>query len=260
MPNINVSVKNKIAVQTDWTRYICGNSDFTVVFDFDPEWQQFQTKTARFRYNGKHTDVIFTGNECQVPVITDTNDFEIGVFAGDLHTSTPAVVLCEKSILCGDGAPADPAPDIYAQIMEKLNNLDETDPTVPEWAKAETKPTYTAEEVGAATAEDVLQAVNAAQEATVAELQPMIDAKQDKGNYLTADTLQAATDAALAQAKESGQFDGPPGKDGVDGQPGEPGADGHTPEKGVDYWTEADRTEMIADVLAALPDGTEVAY
>ena len=34
---------------------------------------------------------------------------------------------------------------------------------------------------------------------------------------------------------------------------GEPGADGETPVKGVDYYTEADKAEMVEDVLAALP-------
>lgn len=37
----------------------------------------------------------------------------------------------------------------------------ETDPTVPAWAKAENKPVYTASEVGAATAADITAAVNA---------------------------------------------------------------------------------------------------
>ena len=123
MPSINISVKRKIAKQTDRTRYVCGNSDFIIAFDFDAEWQDFETKTARFRHSGKYTEVIFTGNECEVPVITDTNDFEIGVFAGDLHTSTPAMVLCEKSILCDDGVPADPPADVYNQIMEQLNKI-----------------------------------------------------------------------------------------------------------------------------------------
>lgn len=36
--------------------------------------------------------------------------------------------------------------------------------------------------------------------------------------------------------------------------------DGNTPEKGVDYWTEADKSEMIEAVLAALPNGNEVEY
>ena len=37
------------------------------------------------------------------------------------------------------------------------------------------------------------------------------------------------------------------------GEKGDTGANGYTPVKGTDYWTEADRTQMVADVIAALP-------
>lgn len=50
---------------------------------------------------------------------------------------------------------------------------------------------------------------------------------------------------------------GAPGKDGAKGDPGTPGK---TPIRGTDYWTEADKQEIVNDVLAALPDGTEVSY
>ena len=50
--------------------------------------------------------------------------------------------------------------------------------------------------------------------------------KQPKGNYLTQDNLQSATDAALAQAKASGEFDGADGVKGDKGDKGDPGADG----------------------------------
>lgn len=53
---------------------------------------------------------------------------------------------------------------------------------------------------------------------------------------------------------------GAPGKDGAKGDPGTPGAAGHTPVKGTDYWTAADKQEIVNNVLAALPDGTEVEY
>lgn len=49
------------------------------------------------------------------------------------------------------------------------------------------------------------------------------------------------------------------GKDGKDGQPGKDGAngkdgaDGKTPVKGTDYFTEADKAEMVSAVIAALP-------
>lgn len=53
---------------------------------------------------------------------------------------------------------------------------------------------------------------------------------------------------------------GAPGKGGAKGEPGTPGKDGHTPVKGTDYWTAADKQEIVNNVLAALPDGTEVSY
>lgn len=57
--------------------------------------------------------------------------------------------------------------------------------------------------------------------------------------------------------------DGAPGAQGAQGEKGDkgdPGTPGKTPIRGTDYWTEADKQEIVNDVLAALPDGTEVAY
>jgi hypothetical protein len=49
-------------------------------------------------------------------------------------------------------------------------------------------------------------------------------------------------------------FDGKDGKDGIDG------TNGYTPIRGTDYWTEADQAAIVADVLAALPNGDGVSY
>lgn len=57
--------------------------------------------------------------------------------------------------------------------------------------------------------------------------------------------------------------EGPQGEPGVKGDPGETGPQGpagHTPVKGTDYWTAADQTSMINDVLAALPTWSGGAY
>ena len=53
---------------------------------------------------------------------------------------------------------------------------------------------------------------------------------------------------------------GPAGADGKDGENGKDGADGYTPKRGVDYYTEADMTEMVNAVLAALPAAEGVSY
>lgn len=124
MPGINITVKNKIA-RADGAHYVCGNSDYVANFKFDSEWDEYETKTARFSYNGSYVDVVFDGDQCPVPIISDTYFFLMGVYAGNLHTTTPARVPCKKSILCGGGSPAGPAPDVYNQIMEQLNDLNE---------------------------------------------------------------------------------------------------------------------------------------
>lgn len=79
--------------------------------------------------------------------------------------------------------------------------------------------------------------------------------------------LPVAVDNALATAKESGLFDGKDGKDGRDGidgrngVDGKDGIDGKTPVKGTDYFTEADKAEMVQAVISALPiyDGEVIA-
>lgn len=123
MPDVNIKVKNKIAVG-DGTVIVCSNTDYTAVFDFDAEWDEYETKTARFISNGEYTDIVFTGNKCAIPAQQNTHGVQVGVFAGDLHTTTPAYFDCAKSILCDGGAPADPAPDVYNQLMKKLNGLE----------------------------------------------------------------------------------------------------------------------------------------
>ena len=122
---INVSVLNKIAA-ADGTVYICGNSDYLVEFSFDREWDAFDHKTARFIHGTTYTDQVFSGNLCPVPVLYNVTSFRIGVFAGDLSTSTTATVYAKKSILCGSGIPADPSISVYSQIMALLNDLNET--------------------------------------------------------------------------------------------------------------------------------------
>jgi hypothetical protein len=94
----------------------------------------------------------------------------------------------------------------------------------------------------------------------------------DNGNWYlgTTDTGKpsrgatgAKGDAGAAGPAGSQGPAGAPGKDGApgaQGEKGDPGAPGKTPVRGTDYWTEADKQEIVSSVIAALPDGTEVAY
>ena len=76
----------------------------------------------------------------------------------------------------------------------------------------------------------------------------------DNGNWYLGSTDTGKPSRGVAGAKGS---DGANGKDGAQG---EKGADGKTPVRGTDYWTAADKQEIVNSVIAALPDGTEVSY
>lgn len=107
MPNINILVADKIATNmSPGENIVCGNSNYTVTFDFDSEWDAQTQRTARFVYykNGLslYQEATFTGNTVAVPVLSSIDYVLVGVYAGSLTTTTPAKVLCDRSILCGD--------------------------------------------------------------------------------------------------------------------------------------------------------------
>lgn len=121
---IAITVSDKHATVEGSPTIVCGNSNYFVKFTFDKEWDAEAVKTARFVYvqNGavKYEDVLFKGNSVTVPVMANTKEVRVGVFAGNLQTTTPARIPCEPSIRCGTGAPADPTPSQYDQIMALL--------------------------------------------------------------------------------------------------------------------------------------------
>lgn len=121
MKIINVTVRDKIASAVGDIVYICGNSDYIINFDFDAEWDDYDVKTARFVHDCSYIDVVFTGNQCAMPVIHKAYGIYVGVYAGDLRTTTPAHIPSAASILSAEGTPAAPPDDVYAQITALCN-------------------------------------------------------------------------------------------------------------------------------------------
>lgn len=60
--------------------------------------------------------------------------------------------------------------------------------------------------------------------------------------------------------QEMDVLDGKDGADGTNGTNGADGKDGYTPIKGTDYYTEADKEEMIQEIFSRVVNGNEVAY
>lgn len=122
--DINIKVRNKIAAAEEKV-IICGNSDYIIRFDLDDEWAEYKTKTMRVDLlNGTHEEVIFDGDSCTLPAIHDRTRVAVGIYAGNIRTTTPAVLCCEKCITDANGVPAAPAEDVYSQLLQRLNDFD----------------------------------------------------------------------------------------------------------------------------------------
>ena len=125
---ITIEVKDRVATVAapDDASIICGNSEYTITFDLDDEWDGVETKTARFKYftdaGHKHTDVPFVGDKVDVPVMVNTRKVEVGIFAGDLTSSTGATIPCTPCIRCGSGDEVEPPQDKYDALMELIQN------------------------------------------------------------------------------------------------------------------------------------------
>ena len=122
MPEIHIAVENGVASQTDGTVYICGSGDFTAVFAFGEQWQAEDLKTARFQTESTYQDVLFRGMSCPVPVFTNARKLEVGVFSGNLRTTTPARIALREGIRSAWGPPEDPSPSLYDQLLETLED------------------------------------------------------------------------------------------------------------------------------------------
>ena len=131
MKTLHIDVLNKIA------RYrirdgiiVCGNSDYQIEFSFDSMWDEYTEKTARFIWNNQYFDVTFSGNTCNVPVITDADVVTVGVYTGDIRTTTGATINCQRSILCGGEAPNPGTGQHYTteaqQAAQKAENMAST--------------------------------------------------------------------------------------------------------------------------------------
>lgn len=122
--DININVVEKVATVQGAPCIVCGNSDYNIRFTFDKEWDDYEAKTARFVYTSRGAlqsmDVLFEGDTVPAPVLSGVSEVYVGVYAGDLHTTTPARIYCKQSILCGDAVHAEPTPDVYNQLMALL--------------------------------------------------------------------------------------------------------------------------------------------
>lgn len=121
---ITINITERRACITGDPCIVCGNSDYVAAFTFDSEWDGYEEKTARFQYmkDGKieHVDVEFSGSACSIPPLYGICRVEIGVVAGSIRTTTPAVVPCLRCVTDIPAVETAPVRDIYNELCEAV--------------------------------------------------------------------------------------------------------------------------------------------
>ena len=277
--DVPIKVVNKRATCTDKNlKIVCGNTDYIAVFDFDDEWSAYATKTARIKHGAKYYDKIFTGNRCPLPAVNDTIAIEIGVYAGNLHTTTPAYIDAERSILCGGGLPDDPLEDVYTQILEELSDHEERiteleagggggggtstiawKPTVDaqgniSWTRTSSETAPETQNIKGEAGSDGSDGVDGVDGKSAYEIAVEQGFAGTEIEWLAslhgADGIDGVD--GYTPVKGVDYFDGQNGRDGTDGENGQ---DGYTPVRGTDYWTAADIAEIKGYVDEAILGG-----
>ena len=82
----------------------------------------------------------------------------------------------------------------------------------------------------------------------------------DNGNWFLGETDTGKPSRGATGPKGEPGEKGDPGAQGLTGPQGPPGPAGATPVKGTDYFTAADKAELVSDVLAALPNANGVNF
>lgn len=199
------------------------------------------------------------GDENAYPVVVEVNGDDISFTVTSAETAIAGIGKCELTYIA-NGSIAKSA--TWETVV--LNSLTGQTPSEPPEEPAKSWFTSIQGQIGnladlaTASKDNLVAAINEAaqsgggggasveldttltQSGKAADAKAVGDAlaeKQPKGDYLTQDNLQIATNAALEQAKASGEFDGPAGpqgKQGPQGIQGETGPQGPAGPAGAD--------------------------
>lgn len=222
-------------------------------FAFAEDWRLL-IKYAVFEGSCRRIALTNIGDSCIIPhevLAKHGGALRVGVYGrtADGSAATPTVYAQLGIIQRGADPNADPS----------------TKPTLPVWAQLQAQ----IGDLSNLTTEDKTSLVAAINEAAksggggsggkdgkdgtgIASI-TYKDKDDDGGNVYTV-LLTDGTSYEITAPK------GAKGDKGDKGDTGGPGAAGHTPEKGVDYWTAADKSGIVDDVLAALPAWTGGSY
>ena len=123
--SIIFKVKNRrISSDTKSIDLIGDNMDYTAVFDLDEDMESERIKTARFIKDDEQQErILDDNNSCQIPPeLLKKGYISVGLYT-DEKSTTPCFLQINGSIREKDYSVKDPEPDVYRQLLEKIEKL-----------------------------------------------------------------------------------------------------------------------------------------
>ena len=246
MNKIKIKIDGRVAEIESAPEVVADNAEYEVDFALDPRegWNVSLPITALFvRRDGSYTARILDAGatSCTMPPQTGTNIVFIGLTQDDMRTTTPATIKVHRSIraVANDPLPA-PTEDVYAQILAAYAGIkilsgkgaptSATQGAVNQLYRDEdTQRLYICTAVSGGYTWAAVSGGSVVVDATLTKAGYAADAKAAGdaiGKKLDTTALPTAVNDALAQAKSSGEFDGPKGDTGPVGPKGADGKDG----------------------------------
>lgn len=194
-----------------------------------------------------------------MPIIESVMGIQVIGNNGENIIKSPIVEAYIGSSLLDSTEVASDAPTDISTKVEQLmaaKHSHSNKAVLDKFAETNGKPTYNGQALGggggASTAEGV--SYTNKQLPNVANVKTALDELVSKSHsHANKDTLDKLSDSN-GKLQYNGSDVGLKGDKGADGK------DGKTPVKGTDYWTTADKEEIVADTLAALPKWTGGSY
>lgn len=121
---IEITVKDKIA-ETNFREVVSFNNVYRLKFQFDEEWDAFSNRVAVVVWDGGAAEVLFTGEECEMPRInTIHSEYAlIGVYSvcDEKRISSSYLRLHCRAGTC-DAPQTKPVSSLHEQILDRLNH------------------------------------------------------------------------------------------------------------------------------------------
>ncbi len=128
---LNFTVENQKLNRADLFYTVSGSQEYlTATFNFKTEDWDDKTKTAVFKDTGDTAYCVLLDDNNGVTIPSEVLQgefFDISVFGTKNNTritTNPIKIYCEKCGYTEGKAPADPTPDIYTLILEKVQNAE----------------------------------------------------------------------------------------------------------------------------------------